>query len=155
MLVGARDYDAQAGRFVTRDTLLGEHPYLYCEHEPVGSVDPSGHNRLTEWIGNTLGLDLNFDNDDWIEIENGIEGIADFEIWVGGMGNAGSIFVSPGKPGQSVRPFPPRKYPCPHLPGAKWWQNAPFASSIRVVFGGLTLGGLAAKGLVRGMRRYD
>ncbi|MCC6729926.1 MAG: hypothetical protein IT208_11375 [Chthonomonadales bacterium] len=43
MLVGARCYDAQAGRFVTRDTLLGEHPYLYCEHEPVGSVDPSGH----------------------------------------------------------------------------------------------------------------
>ncbi|MCC6729416.1 MAG: hypothetical protein IT208_08755 [Chthonomonadales bacterium] len=47
MLVGARCYDAQAGRFVTRDTLLSEHPYLYCEHEPVGSVDPSGH--LTWW----------------------------------------------------------------------------------------------------------
>ncbi|MCC6729923.1 MAG: hypothetical protein IT208_11360 [Chthonomonadales bacterium] len=43
MLVSARYYDAQAGRFVTRDTLLGEHPYLYCEHEPVGYVDPSGH----------------------------------------------------------------------------------------------------------------
>ncbi|MCC6729922.1 MAG: hypothetical protein IT208_11355 [Chthonomonadales bacterium] len=45
MLVGARYHDAQAGRFVTRDTLLNEHPYLYCEHEPVGSVDPSGHRR--------------------------------------------------------------------------------------------------------------
>ncbi|MCC6729928.1 MAG: hypothetical protein IT208_11385 [Chthonomonadales bacterium] len=48
MLVGARYYDAHAGRFVTRDTLLGEHPYLYCEHEPVGGVDPSGHDALDD-----------------------------------------------------------------------------------------------------------
>ncbi len=43
MHVGARYYDAQVGRFITRDTVLSEHPYLYCEHEPVGFVDPSGH----------------------------------------------------------------------------------------------------------------
>jgi RHS repeat-associated protein len=43
MHVGARYYDAQVGRFITRDTVLSEHPYLYCEHEPVNSVDPSGH----------------------------------------------------------------------------------------------------------------
>jgi len=42
MHVGARNYDAQVGRFITRDTVLSEHPYLYCEHEPVGFVDPSG-----------------------------------------------------------------------------------------------------------------
>ena len=41
--MGARYYDAQVGRFITRDTDLDEHPYLYCEHDPVNSVDPSGH----------------------------------------------------------------------------------------------------------------
>jgi RHS repeat-associated protein len=41
--VGARYYDAQVGRFITRDTYLDQHPYLYCEHDPVNYVDPSGH----------------------------------------------------------------------------------------------------------------
>jgi RHS repeat-associated protein len=43
MHVGARYYDAQVGRFVTRDTVLSEHPYVYCNHDPVNAVDPSGH----------------------------------------------------------------------------------------------------------------
>jgi RHS repeat-associated protein len=50
MHVGARYYDAQVGRFITRDTVLSEHPYLYCEHEPVGFVDPSGHEGVWDWI---------------------------------------------------------------------------------------------------------
>jgi RHS repeat-associated protein len=41
--VGARYYDPQVGRFISRDAVLSEHPYLYCEHEPVNSVDPSGY----------------------------------------------------------------------------------------------------------------
>jgi RHS repeat-associated protein len=41
--VGARYYDAQVGRFTSRDTVLTEHPYLYCEHDPVNSTDPTGH----------------------------------------------------------------------------------------------------------------
>jgi len=45
--VGARYYDPQVGRFTSRDAVLGEHPYLYCEHEPVNSVDPSGN--LPTW----------------------------------------------------------------------------------------------------------
>ncbi|MER3474685.1 MAG: hypothetical protein C4335_11785 [Armatimonadota bacterium] len=40
--VGARYDDPQVGRFISRDAALSEHPYLYCEHEPVHSVDPSG-----------------------------------------------------------------------------------------------------------------
>jgi RHS repeat-associated protein len=40
--VGARYYDPQVGRFISRDAVLSEHPYLYCEHEPVNAVDPSG-----------------------------------------------------------------------------------------------------------------
>jgi len=40
--VGARHYDPQVGRFISRDAVLSEHPYLYCEHEPVNGADPSG-----------------------------------------------------------------------------------------------------------------
>jgi RHS repeat-associated protein len=43
MHVGARYYDAQVGRFITRDTELDQKPYLYCEHDPVNNLDPSGH----------------------------------------------------------------------------------------------------------------
>ncbi|MDW8321235.1 MAG: RHS repeat-associated core domain-containing protein [Armatimonadota bacterium] len=46
--VGARYYDPQVGRFLSRDAVLSEHPYLYGEHEPVNRVDPSGH----EWLDN-------------------------------------------------------------------------------------------------------
>jgi RHS repeat-associated protein len=41
--VGARFYDPQVGRFITRDTEIDEHAYLYCDHDPVNGVDPSGH----------------------------------------------------------------------------------------------------------------
>ncbi|MBM3495634.1 MAG: RHS repeat-associated core domain-containing protein [Armatimonadetes bacterium] len=55
MHVGARYYDFQVGRFITRDTVLSEHPYLYCEHDPVNAVDPSGHEMPTKrfwyWVG--------------------------------------------------------------------------------------------------------
>jgi RHS repeat-associated protein len=47
--VGARYYDAQVGRFVTRDTVLSQKAYLYCEHDPVNNVDPDGH-RVPKWL---------------------------------------------------------------------------------------------------------
>ncbi|MCS6830022.1 MAG: RHS repeat-associated core domain-containing protein [bacterium] len=40
--VGARYYDPQVGRFLSRDAVLSEHSGLYGEHEPVHRVDPSG-----------------------------------------------------------------------------------------------------------------
>jgi RHS repeat-associated protein len=43
MHVRARYYDGQVGRFVSRDKVLSEHPYLYCNADPVNSLDPSGH----------------------------------------------------------------------------------------------------------------
>ena len=52
--VGARYYDAQVGRFITRDTQLDQAPYLYCDHDPVHALDPSGHaptRRCWTWIG--------------------------------------------------------------------------------------------------------
>ncbi len=47
MHVGARYYDAQAGRFITRDTELDQHPFLYCDHDPVNHRDPDGHSFIT------------------------------------------------------------------------------------------------------------
>ena len=41
--VGCRYYDPQLGAFTSRDTELEQKPYLYCEHDPVNAVDPSGH----------------------------------------------------------------------------------------------------------------
>ena len=53
--VGARYYDPQVGRFVTRDTYLDQKPYLYCEHDPINSVDPSGHDSSTISLGFGFG----------------------------------------------------------------------------------------------------
>ncbi len=50
MLMGARYYDPQVGRFTSRDTLLSEHPYVYCDADPVNFVDPDGHRPLPKWL---------------------------------------------------------------------------------------------------------
>jgi RHS repeat-associated protein len=49
--IGARYYDPQVGRFISRDTYLDQKPYLYCEHDPVNFLDPSGHAKAYEWLG--------------------------------------------------------------------------------------------------------
>ena len=51
-LVGCRFYDAQVGRFITRDTYLDQKPYAYCDGDPVNYVDPNGHSDL----GFAMGL---------------------------------------------------------------------------------------------------
>jgi hypothetical protein len=79
MHVGARYYDAQVGRFLTRDTVLSEHPYLYCEHEPVNSVDPSGH--IIVFIAGGIGA--------YLIIKSGIELIGNIQI-IRGNHEAGS-----------------------------------------------------------------
>ncbi len=48
--VRARYYDPQVGRFISRDPVLSEHPYLYCEHEPVNHVDPSGRLKIRPYV---------------------------------------------------------------------------------------------------------
>jgi RHS repeat-associated protein len=42
MHVGARYYDPDVGRFITRDPVLSEHPYVYCGADPVNGLDPDG-----------------------------------------------------------------------------------------------------------------
>jgi hypothetical protein len=54
--VGARYYDPQVGRFLSRDAVLSEHPYLYCEHEPVNVVDPSGYFKVETFVVNLIVL---------------------------------------------------------------------------------------------------
>ena len=46
-LVGCRFYDAQVGRFITRDTDLDQKPYAYCDGDPVNATDPSGHEGVS------------------------------------------------------------------------------------------------------------
>ena len=41
--MGCRSYDAQVGRFITRDTYLDQKPYAYCDGDPVNATDPGGH----------------------------------------------------------------------------------------------------------------
>ena len=53
--VGARYYDAQVGRFTSRDTDLDEVPYLYCDHDPINHLDPSGHVSV-DFIMSTKGI---------------------------------------------------------------------------------------------------
>jgi len=56
-LVGCRFYDAQVGRFITRDTYLDQAPYAYCNGDPVNTTDPSGHGptrRFWYWLGISL-----------------------------------------------------------------------------------------------------
>ena len=50
-LVGCRFYDAQVGRFITRDTHLDQAPYAYCDGDPVNATDPSGNNPLGNFLG--------------------------------------------------------------------------------------------------------
>jgi hypothetical protein len=42
---------ACAGRFTTRDTLLTEHPYVYCAADPVNAVDPDGSKWAKPFVG--------------------------------------------------------------------------------------------------------
>ena len=49
-LVGCRFYDAQVGRFISRDTYLDQAPYAYCDGDPVNRLDPSGHSPVETGI---------------------------------------------------------------------------------------------------------
>ncbi len=77
MKVGARYYDPQTGSFITRDTYLDQKPYLYCEHDPVNGVDPTGHDGETlEW---EIGLARAVAENDVDGVGTLIESISDDE----------------------------------------------------------------------------
>ncbi len=104
--VGARYYDAQVGRFITRDTVLSEHFYLYCDHDPVNYTDPSGHTKTDAygWI-----LEGNFEMIWYPEPSNIINPITGLpyeetrtEIWIGGwlINDTWDSHPTPRKPGK-------------------------------------------------------
>jgi RHS repeat-associated protein len=108
MHVGARYYDAAVGRFITRDTVLSEHPYLYCEHEPVNWVDPSGYTRQTiQWYVNMVQALAKRDVD-WIETlidvaKPGLEEVRlppDIRAVIEGAKLPPKISTSPGRVGE-------------------------------------------------------
>ena len=41
--LGSRYYSPGLGRFTQEDSALGNHPYVYCNNDPVNGIDPSGH----------------------------------------------------------------------------------------------------------------
>lgn len=111
MQVGARYYDPMTGRFITRDTVLTEHPYVYCDGDPVNCLDPSGHDTLDglkhgiwAWV---VGRVL-----DWV-VDN-----ADFDYtrkttWTPGGGG----LLPPGPYGPPPVPQPPYHGPPFDFPG--------------------------------------
>jgi len=52
--VGCRFYDAQVGRFITRDTYLNQKPYAYCDGDPVNVTDPDGHDPPPIGLGGVI-----------------------------------------------------------------------------------------------------
>ena len=58
-LVGCWFYDAQVGRFLTRDTYLDQAPYAYCDGDPVNATDPSGHETWWQKGGQAIASGWN------------------------------------------------------------------------------------------------
>jgi RHS repeat-associated protein len=60
--IGARYYDPQVGIFISRDSDLSEHPYKYCDGDPINHDDPDGHakkRRHTKQVGGGSGMTSN------------------------------------------------------------------------------------------------
>jgi RHS repeat-associated protein len=63
--LNARYYHAGIGRFLTKDSVLGDQSnpqtlnrYAYCGGDPVNNVDPNGHNFF-KWLGGLVSNGLN------------------------------------------------------------------------------------------------
>ncbi|MEO2239652.1 DNRLRE domain-containing protein [Dorea sp. YH-dor226] len=60
--LGARYYDPENGRFLTRDSYRGDnknpatlHLYIYCANNPINYEDPDGHIAVSRIIGGIVG----------------------------------------------------------------------------------------------------
>src|SRR5205085_113362 len=58
--IGARYFNPSSGRFATRDTMLNQHPFLYCTHDPVNWLDPTGHNAIWDVTKRVAPLPIKF-----------------------------------------------------------------------------------------------
>ena len=60
MKVGARYYDPEFGCFLTRDTELGQKPYVYCGGDPINFTDPTGHEGDKLSVDGEMGIGSGF-----------------------------------------------------------------------------------------------
>ena len=97
--VGARYYDSQFGRFITRDIDLNEKPYVYCDDDPVNYIDPTGHDKKKNPWQAFL---------DWLSHLGGGSG---------GGGGAGGVNTSKGSGDHKPKPKPTPPNPPPTFPG--------------------------------------
>ncbi len=85
MLAGARYYDPAVGLFITRDTLLSQPPYQYCNDDPINAVDPSGHFSWSE-LGNQFKEAIQLDSANPVMMSIGVAGSVG-TIWNGAFGS--------------------------------------------------------------------
>ena len=157
--VGARYYDAQVGRFITRDTMLSEHPYLYCEHDSVNRADPSGHQSLggvAPWQFWQPGQPpyVDFTPEDWIIVADEIDNNGNELIVAGGLTTAGSVFGSP-RLGDSVPFLTPPTITYPQPWGGSVTVRPVMAKPAgigKVVGPALFIAGWIVKGVAKGIR---
>lgn len=63
---GARYYDPQIGRFITRDSYTGDinipqslNRYIYCKNNPLRYIDPAGNSSISNYSSNIKQLNFN------------------------------------------------------------------------------------------------
>ncbi|RYG95521.1 MAG: hypothetical protein EON58_13985, partial [Alphaproteobacteria bacterium] len=100
-LLGHRWYDAEVGRFLTRDPIMdGRNWYAYCDNDPVGSTDPNGLdainflNPMDEFIKGW---------DDWWDNLTGARDLPTQDLpGIDSRGEGPPVFIYPDS-----SPFPP------------------------------------------------
>jgi len=101
------------GRFTTRDTYLNQPTYLYCDHDPVNNLDPSGHCRCGCVNQPTCECPAPADWPQKIGYEWGVDAKGGFKIIE--VGGHASITVDWDKEG-----------------GWRWWNNHPAIPDPRI-----------------------
>ena len=106
---GAREYDAKAGRFISRDPYAGGlmqpitlNPFLYCMSDPLNNYDPTG--AIVAWLaGGIVGAVGNcavkFAGDVVKSVKNGKWSGSSWQSYVGTAAGGfvqGSVFVVAG-----------------------------------------------------------
>lgn len=92
---------------------------------------------ITGWLGRTLQLDFNFTKDDWRQIADNINRMADFEIKIG-------VLLAVPAPPVIDRIFPPPKRGRGRPPKLVPAPPSDISAGVGV---GLILGGVTAKGI--------
>lgn len=106
---GWRQYDASAGRFISKDPIAGSllipmtlNPFIYCLSDPINNVDPTG--MILAWlaggiVGTVVNVGAKFAGDVVNSVKNGKWTGSSWESYVGAAAGGfvrGSVFVVAG-----------------------------------------------------------